>query len=263
VKSLRRILTIARKDFFEFMSTPLLFITETIFIVLSGYFFYLGVLYYSELSAEWLANPALQQESLNPTSLLVPPIFSNYALLLLFFIPLLTMGIFSSEKRSGTLELFFTLPVRDVEIIFGKWIGISIMVFFLFLPLWVYPVLAMYLKLPLSYGTYFSGFLGLLLLAFFFASVGLFISSLFESQTASAVMAVGLLVIFWSLEGFQTFQVEWVGKILSVFSVQKYLQPFFRGIVATQNVLFFLSGITFFLFLTFRSLEKRSYRNPL
>ena len=153
--------------------------------------------------------------------------------------------------------------MRDIEIIFGKWIGISIMVFFLFLPLWVYPFLAKFLELPLAYETYLSGFLGLLLLAFFFASVGLFISSLFESQTASAVMAVGLLVIFWSLEGSQSFQVAWVGKILSVFSVQKYLQPFFRGIVTTQNILFFVSGITFFLFLTFRSLEKRSYRNPL
>ena len=173
------------------------------------------------------------------------------------------MSAFSSERKGGTLELFFTLPVRDIEIIFGKWLGISIMILLLFVPLWVFPFAAKFFGLSLSLETYVAGFLGLLLLAFFFASVGLFVSSLFESQTASAVMAVGLLVMFWTLESTEVFQVNIAGGFLSSLSVQKYLQPFLRGIISTQNVLFFVLATIFFLFLTFRSLEKRSFRNPL
>jgi ABC-2 type transport system permease protein len=263
VKSLFRTLTISRKELLEFVSTPLLWITETIFVILAGYFFYLGMLYYNEMSMEWLANPVLQKESLNPTSVLIPPIFSNYALLLLFFVPLLTMSTFSSEKKEGTLELLFTLPVRDIELVFGKWLGVSIMILFLFIPLWIFPFIAQYFKLFLSFETYAAGFLGLVLLAFFFSSVGLFVSSLFESQTASAVMGVGLLVILWTLESAHIFQLKLGGGFLSAFSIQKYLQPFLRGIISTENILFFVLATIFFLFLTFRALEKRSFRNPL
>lgn len=263
MKSLSRILTIAKKEFLEFISTPLLLITETLFVVLAGYFFYLGMLYFNQLSVEWLSNPVLQKESLSPSTVLIPPIFSNYALLLLFFVPLLTMSTFSSEKKGGTLELVFTLPVRDIELVFGKWLGVSIMILILFIPLWVYPLISQLFGLPLSFMTYTSGFLGLLLLAFFFASVGLFVSSLFESQTASAVMGVGLLVILWTLESAQIFQIKLGGAFLAALSIQKYLQPFLRGIVSIENILFFVLATSFFLFLTFRSLEKRSFRNPL
>jgi ABC-2 type transport system permease protein len=173
------------------------------------------------------------------------------------------MSSFANEKKGGNLELLYTLPVRDLELIFGKWLGVSTMIVLLFIPLWIYPLVALYWKLPLSLVTYASGFLGITLLSFFFASVGLFVSSLFESQTASAVMAVGLLVILWTLESTQVFDIRMIGTALSALSVQKYLHPFMRGIISTQNILFFVLGTCFFLFLTFRSLEKRSFRNPL
>jgi len=263
MKSLRRILTIARKEVLESLSTPILFVAETTFVLLTGYFFYLGMIYYSQLSADWISNPAMQQKLLDPTAILLPPVFSNYALLLLFFVPMLTMSTFASERKSGTLELLFTLPVRDVELVMGKWLGITVLIFFLFLPLWIYPGVAIFFGLHLTWQTFASGFLGLLLLAFFFAAVGVFISSLFESQAASAVMTVGILMIFWTLEGSEIFQLDAVTTFLANFSIQKYLQPFSRGVISTENVFMFLIGILFFLFLTFRSLEKRSFRNPL
>lgn len=263
MKSLSRIYQVARKEILEFLSTPLLLITETVFVALTGYFFYLGVLYFSELSREWLANPIMQKEMLNCTAVLIPPIFSNFALLLLFFVPLLTMSSFTNERKSGTLELLFTLPIRDMELIFGKWLGIAAMLFLLFLPLWIYPVILAFFKFHIAYESYLTGFLGLLLLAFFFASVGLFVSSLFESQTASAVMAVGLLVMLWTLENAEFFRVSGAKKFLSAISVQKYLQPFLRGVISIENILFFVLATAFFLFLTFRTLEKRSHRNPL
>jgi len=252
VRNLKRILTVARKELLEAVSTPLLFTLQTLFIALTGYFFYLGVFYYSDLSADWLQNQEMQGAILDSTVILLPPLFSNYALLLLFFVPLLTMSSFSSERKEGTLELLFTYPVRDVELIFGKWLGISSLLFVLFIPLWIYPLISNFVGLHIGLITYGAGLFGLWLLASFFVASGIFISSLFESQTASAVLTVGLLMMLWTLEGAEIFQVDFFTGVLSNFALQKYLQPFLRGVISTENILAFVLGITFFLFLTFR-----------
>lgn len=263
MRSLARIWDLARKEVLESASTPFLFLVTTIFLFLSGHFFYSGALYYSQLSAEWLANPSLQRTALNVSNLLLPPLFSNYSLLLLFFVPLLTMASFSSEKRNGTLELLFTLPIRDAEIVLGKWLGTVLILLVLLCPLWIHPFVYRMMGGPMALDTYASGFLSLLLLACLFSAIGLFVSSLLESQTASAILTTGILILLWTWENIQSFSFRGVGEDIVKFSVQKYFQPFLRGLISTEGILFFLFGIVFFLFLTLRSLEKRSFRNPL
>jgi ABC-2 type transport system permease protein len=257
-----RILRIAQKEIWRTVSTPLLFILETAFVFLTGYFFYGGIYSYSQLSGEWLAQPELQKGVLEPTAIILPALFSNYALLLLFFVPLLTMSSFSGERRSGTLELLFTLPVRDSELVLGKWLGAVSILLFMLAPLWIYPWVYQLFGGSLSFETFGSGFLGLLLLVFFFTGVGIFVSSLFESQTASAVLTAGILVFLWSLESVTDSSLKFVNQFLIPFSVQKYFQPFSRGLVSTEAGFFFCLATAFFLFLTCRSLEKRSFRNP-
>ena len=263
MKSLSRIFSVAKKELMEAVSTPLLFIMQTLFVMLTGYFLYLGAIYYSELSANWLINQEMQGAILEPTTILLPPLFSNYALLLLFFIPLLTMSTFANERKEGTLELLFTYPLRDIELIFGKWLGVSSLLFLLFTPLWVYPLVSSHMGLEISISTYAVGLLGLWLLASFFVAVGIFVSSLFESQTASAILTVGLLMILWTSEGAEIFQFDTFSPLMANFCIQKYLQPFLRGILSTENILSFSLGISFFLFLTFRALERRTFRSPL
>jgi len=263
MKSFIRIWNLARKEVLESASTPFLFLVTTVFLFLSGNFFYSGALYYSRLSAEWLANPQLQKNTLNASTLLLPPLFSNYSLLLLFFVPLLTMASFSSEKRNGTLELLFTLPIRDAEIVLGKWLGTVSILLFLLLPLWLHPLFYRTIGGAINFECYASGFLGLLLLACLFSAIGLFVSSLLESQTASAILTTGILILLWTWENIQSFSFKGAGENILKFSLQKYFQPFLRGLISTEGVLFFLFAIAFFLFLTLRSIEKRSYRNPL
>ncbi len=263
MRSLTRIWGLARKEVLESASTPFLFLVATIFLFLSGNFFYSGALYYSQLSAEWLADPSLQKTALNASTLLLPPLFSNYALLLLFFVPLLTMASFSSEKRNGTLELLFTLPIRDREIVLGKWLGTVLILLVLLGPLWLHPFVYRAMGCRMALDTYASGFLSLLLLACLFSAIGLFVSSLLESQTASAILTTGILILLWTWENIQSFSFRGAGEDILRFSVQKYFQPFLRGLISTEGILFFLFAIAFFLFLTLRSLEKRSFRNPL
>jgi len=137
------------------------------------------------------------------------------------------------------------------------------LVFLLFIPLWTYPFVSGIMGLEINFSTYAVGLFGLWLLTSFFVSVGIFISSLFESQTASAILTVGVLMILWTLEGAEIFQADTFTQILSNFSIQKYLQPFLRGVLSTENILSFCLGILFFLFLTFRTLERRAFRNSL
>jgi ABC-2 type transport system permease protein len=262
VNWLSRVLRIAQKEIWRSVSTPLLLILQTAFVFLTGYFFYAGIYDYSRLSGEWLAQPELQKGVLEPTAIILPALFSNYALLLLFFIPLMTMSSFSGERRSGTLELLFTLPVRDSELVLGKWLGSVSILLVMLLPIWIYPWVYHVYGGSLSFETFGSGFLGLLFLAFLFAGAGIFVSSLFESQTASAVLTAGILVFLWSLESVTDSSLKFVSKFLGPLSVQKYFQPFSRGLVSTEAALFFCLATVFFLFLTCRSLEKRSFRNP-
>jgi len=259
LKTAARVFAIARKEVLEAVGTPLLFILETVFTALAGYFFLIGVHYYSDLSRAWLENPALQEQSLNLNNFLFPALFSNYAMLLVFFVPFLTMPSFTQEKREGTLELLFTFPLRDFEIILGKWLGLSALLLALLLPLWIYPLVFSWAGCPVSLATFAAGFLGLLLLACFFTACGLFVSSLLESPTASAVLTAGVLIFLWTLDPAETFHFAPARAL----AVQKYFLSFPRGLVATEGILFFLAGTAFFLFLTFRALEKRSFRNPL
>ena len=263
MKSLVRMINIAKKEFLEAISTPLLFLAATFFIFLTSYFFYAAVNYYSQISSEWLIHPAMQKEFLEPSSVLLPPLFANYSMLLLFFIPLLTMSSIANERRNGTLELLYTFPIRDNEIILGKWIGTLLILAVLLVPLWTYPFLYKFFGGTLAISNYGAAFLGLLFLAFLFSAIGIFISSLSESQTVSAIATIGILLLLWMLENTTPMLAKEAGSVMMRFSIQKYFQPFTNGLVSTEAILFFVLTTALFLFLGCRSLEKRFFRNPL
>ncbi len=178
---------------------------------------------------------------------------------ILFLGPALTVRLFSEEEKLGTLELLLTAPLKDFEIVLGKFIAaLGVYSVMLFLTL-LYPLLLFGFGHP-DLGPIFSGYLGLFLLGAVFLSIGLFTSSLTANQIVAFVMSSALILFFWfiglteGLTGDQTF------RLFQLISLSTYFPAFGRGIIDTNGVIYYLSLVLVFLFLTLRSLESRRWR---
>lgn len=181
-------------------------------------------------------------------------------------IPLFTMRSLSDEKRVGTIELLITMPVKDSEVILGKFIGSLTMVTIQIALLAAYP-LVMFSRAPfwhlgeLDWSPFWVGMLGLFLLSMAGTAIGVMWSSFTESQILSyfatmltlvALYAIGSVTIVEFLQG-------WPGDAISFISLQSRFEPFARGLIDSRAVIYFLSLTVLGLVVAFRSLESRKW----
>jgi ABC-2 type transport system permease protein len=178
----------------------------------------------------------------------------------MMIVPLLTMRLLAEEKRTGTAELLFTYPLTDWGVILGKYLA-ALLVFLVFLLLTAGNALAFATVASIDWGALASGYLGLILLGGSFLALGLFVSSLTENQIIAAVTAFGLLLLFWIIGWYQEVGGgSAIGRVLHFLSMMDHYETFTRGVIDTRDLIYYLSFIYFFLFLTKRQLESRRWR---
>jgi ABC-2 type transport system permease protein len=241
--------------------TPIFYITGFFFLLLAGYFFYSNVLYYSLFSIQAMQaaqNPSVIRQ-LDPQQLIFRPMFGTLAVVLLFLVPLLTMRLLAEEKRSGTAELLFTYPLTDWAVILGKYFS-AFLVFAIFLAFTLIHGLIFASLGRLDWGALFTGYLGLLLLGGASLALGLFASSLTENQVVAGVAAFALLLLFWIIGWVQEIGPGDLGWVSQFLSMTDHFENFTRGVIDTRDLIYNLSFIYFFLFLTKRQLESRRWR---
>jgi ABC-2 type transport system permease protein len=177
-------------------------------------------------------------------------------------IPLVTMRAIAEEKRSGTLELLITMPVKDSEVILGKYFAAVIMCLVLLLTTLVYPI-AMFVWPwhlgALDWGPVMAGYLGLGLFSLAGVAVGMMFSSITESQIIAFFLTAGTLLFFYILGSVVESLHGWTGDVISFISFQSRFLPFARGLIDTRAVLYFLSIAVICLLVSFRSLESRKW----
>jgi ABC-2 type transport system permease protein len=183
---------------------------------------------------------------------------ANMAVVLLLVCPALTMRQIAEEKRSGTLELLLTLPTRDWQIALAKFLAsFTLLLVMLGLTL-VYPLLLIYYGEP-DIGRIATGYLGITLLGGSFLAIGLFASSLTRHQVIAAILSFGFLLSLW----FCNAGVDLVGspfrEILLYVSFPEHLQGFFKGIVDTADIAFFVIQMALFVVLSTRSLTNHRW----
>lgn len=195
---------------------------------------------------------------------------SNF-LLILLVPPLLTMRTFAEEKRTGSLEVLLTAPVRDVEVVVGKWLAALMFFAGLFVPgllvMLVFPG-DPFLAVDLPLGPVLAGHLGLFLLGALLISVGVFFSALTENLLLAALASLITNMAVFNLPGYFTADMfryirenQWALVLFETVNIQDHLQFWFsRGLIDTSKVMFYVSGTVFFLFLTIKSLETRKWR---
>ncbi|MBA7642896.1 hypothetical protein ES703_50605 [subsurface metagenome] len=231
---MRNTITIALKEFKSYLASPMAYVVTGIFLVFTGFFFQSSVTTYSETSIRGFL------------------VWGSILLLLLG--PVLTMRLLAEEKKMGTLELLLTAPVRDNEVIVGKFLGsLGILTAMLALTFY-YSLLLMGFGDP-DWGPIATGYLGLFLLGGTSLAVGLFASSLTSNQIVAAVVAGGILCALWFLGMAAELLPEAVGEVISYLSLYYHFPDFMRGMIDTRGIIYYLSITVLFLFLAIRSLE--------
>jgi len=242
-----KFLVICRRELHSYFGSVIAYVLLAVFLLLSGYFFYSDLIFFVLFGGFTLATGLWQF------------VFLDMRLVAMLILPLLTMRLFAEEKKLGTMELLWTYPVRDSEIVFGKFLAAWCFYVAMLLPTAIGPMV-FYHYYPFDIAPVMAGYLGMLLMGSAFIACGLFISSLTENQVVSAMVTYGILVLFWFLTWNEEAGSHEVMRLLLGVSLFDRFFNFTRGVIDTKDVGFFVMFVALFLFLTWQSLATRTWR---
>jgi ABC-2 type transport system permease protein len=251
----RNILAIANKELRSYFASPIAYILIGFFLLPFGVFFYLYLTAFVKQSLQ----QAQFGGAMNINQSVIRYVLQNASVIILFIMPMITMRTYSEEKRSGTIELLLTSPVTDVEIILGKFFGA------LGLYAAMLSVTLIYIGILFVYGNpewrpVAAAYLGLLLMGGTFVSLGLLISSTTSNQIVAGVVTFVVFLMLWIIGWFADTAGPTIGPITSWLSITEHFDDFSKGIIDTKHVLYYLSLITFGLFLTAKSVDTERWR---
>lgn len=251
-------LTIWRKELQSYFRSPIAYGVIAFFALIAGYMFYSSVVIF--VSASIRSSMMGQSQPMNVNDYVIRPIFGNVSVIFLIVIPMIAMRLFAEEKRSGTIELLMTSPVKDWEIILGKWFAAMTLYCAMLLTLLISMASLFFYGQP-DLRPMLTGFLGLLLLGGSMLSVGTFISTLTKNQIVAVMAAFSVCILWWILDWPASyFQDSTAGKILSYLAITQHLDSFTKGVLDMHDVVYYVSAIIIGLFLTARSLESLRWR---
>ena len=190
---------------------------------------------------------------------IIRPLLMNASVMALFLIPMITMRLFAEEKRSGTIELLLTSPVRDVEIILGKWLA-AVLMYACILAFSGLDMLMLFSYGKPDWKPILVGYLGLLLQGGCLLAIGTFISTTTRNQIIAGGATFAVCLLLWVLDWVSSYETTTLGKVIAYLSVVTHFEPFSKGVIDTKDVVFYLSMIFFGLFLTARSMESLRWR---
>jgi ABC-2 type transport system permease protein len=255
---MRNVIAIAQKELKSYFSSPIAYITIGFFALLYGYF-YVAILSYFVRQSMQMNQFQGGPQALNINQVLIRQLLQNVTILILFIMPMVTMRTYSEEKRSGTIELLLTSPLTDFQIILGKFLGA--------LALWatMLAVSLIHIGLLFVYGNpewkpIVTAYLGLLLLGGCFISVGLFISSLTSNQIVAGMVTFGVFLFLWVITWIGGFSGPTIDSLTQYLSIIDHYDDFGKGVLDTTHLIYYVSFITFGLFLTAKSVDSERWR---
>lgn len=225
------------KEVKSYFYSPIAYILIGLFILLTSIFFW----------------PLLIYQSADFNGVL-----GTMGFILLFIVPVLTMRILAEDRKNGTDVLLITSPVSLTGIVVGKYLA-SLFVFLVMTCItFIYPIILIAFKGPFTVQL-IGGYVGFILLGASFISVGVFASSLTENQIIAVVISFVSLLIMWFMDYISQFAGGFLSKVLNWFSLLSRYEDFNKGILGLSPIVYYISFIAVFLFLTIRVIEKRRW----
>ena len=247
---MRNIWTIAKREYKIYFSSPLAYIVMLIIFAVIGGIFALNII-------NLTSNPFGMNQAPDATIVTGPMAF-----MLVFSAPALTMRLLADEQRMGTLELMLTAPVRDWELVVGKWFGSFLFVLTIIGFSLVFPLILNGMIDPgLDQQLMLSSYLGIILISAAFLSIGVSISAMFSNQFAAFFLSMGVLVILWFLIGIPAQIFFTGGEIFDYLNMNaRFYGSLNRGVINLSDIVYFLSVTALGLFIGTVSIETRRWR---
>lgn len=264
-----------KREVVHYFTSPIAYVVLVIFAVLGGWFFCMGYLFpfaayckqYPIYQMQMQRNPFMAQDLPVPnfTELVVPSLFGTLSIVLVFLVPLLTMRSIAEEKKEGTIELLYTYPVTDTQVVLAKYFAALVVFFFILVQVVIYlmvPDLVTESGGVVEWKTVSATLLGFFLLGSSSIALGFIFSAVTENQIVSAALTFALLLFLWVVGwAAQGEQLEGIMKTLAeTISLTNRSQDLYKGLINLSDVVFFGCVIVGSLFITMRLLESHRWR---
>ena len=236
---MNQILVLARKEFKSYFDSPVAYVVITLFLLIAGWQY---------ASSMFIANAADLR-----------PLFSIIRFILLFFIPAISMRLLSEEKRVGTIELLLTMPLKDWHLVLGKFLAAYALIAVTLLLTLVHFITISSIGDP-DIGATIGGYLGLVFIVGVYLSIGIFTSSLTENQIIAFILAFVIIFAFYMADKIIFFMPGYIANILEYLSIDYHFNNLARGVIDSRDILYYISMIFFFLFLTTQTIESRKWK---
>ena len=241
---MRTVQAVAWKEIQIYFSSPTAYIVGMIFLAMTGVFFARDVV-------QTQANP-FPEASLSG-------FFQGATIILILMAPALTMRLMAEEQKLGTIELLLTSPVRDWEVVVGKYLA-SLTFLLVTVAATVYYVVLLLIFADPDLGPMWAGYLGLVLYGATALSIGILASTLTSNQIVAAVVAMGILLVLYFTDFAAGTLTGLPAAVVQEIGIKSHFDDFDRGVIDTKHVAYYLIVTAFFLFLTIRALESRRWR---
>jgi ABC-2 type transport system permease protein len=246
-------LPLFKKEFRMYFTSPIFYIVAVVFLALTGYFFVNSVVKYSSMGIQ-LSGAGRDPGGLNPTAMIMKNMFNTMGTIFILLVPLMTMRLVAEEWRTRTMELLMTSPVSLSSIILAKYLA-SVAVYTIIVLATAYMPFVINYYSTVFWAQVLSGYLGVLFLGAAMLAVGLFCSTLTDKQIISAVLTIGILVIFWFIGGVLGHASEEVSRIMRGLSIFSHFNSMTDGLMDLRDMAYFLGFSAVALFLGHRVLD--------
>jgi ABC-2 type transport system permease protein len=236
---MQQVLALAKKEFRSYFDSPVAYVVITLFLLIAGWQF---------STALFLSNtPDLRN------------LFSIIRFILLFFIPAVSMRLISEEKRLGTIEILLTLPIKEWQLVLGKYLAAYFLIIITLLLTLIHYITISLLGSP-DLGATFGGYLGLVMIVGVYLSIGIFTSSLSQNQIVAFIASFVIIFALYLLDKIVFFFPGILASILEYVSMDYHFNNIARGVIDSRDIIYYLSLIFLFLFLTVQALESRKWK---
>lgn len=237
---MKHFFAIFKKEILSYFNSPLAYIFTAIFLVTGNWMFFQNF---------FLMNQASTRSYFD----LLPWIF-------LFITPALTMRLWAEEKKSGTMEVLLTFPVRDIEVVLAKYVSSLVFLMLVLLLSLSLPITIAFLG-NLDWGMVIGGYVGAILLGGLYLSIGLFISSLTKNQIVALLLtAVSCFLLFILSSSFVLQSAGFLAPVLRIAGAAEHFFNLARGVIDTRDLIYFISLVSLFIYLNNQSLNSRNWK---
>ncbi len=252
---------VLKRELGSYFQSITAYLTASFLVLISGFLFYVRVMFYAEQSSIMAGAPSGMGMKLNFNTAILASLPATVVFVLLFFVvPIMTMHLFAEEKKNGTLEVLFTYPLTEFDLIFGKYFSCLLAILPGIIISAIFPFF-LHNKMPgMDMGYWLSGYIGVLLACTAGISIGIWASSVTDKQIIACALTILIIMGFWLIGAPASMLTGTEKEILQSLSFAVNMETFTKGVIELNSVLYFIGISVIFLNFTYFNLASRNWR---